>query len=432
MRRRMPLLSLIAAILISGCLDRSIIEDGDQVAKLEDEPRKTVVIWHTYSDEETRVFEEEVVPKFEKEYPHIRIESVRQAYNQEYQAVLLARASAGKTPDLIRMDYTWVQQFAHNGLLQPLEGFDGFEEVASRLRRRMLETTLYEGNTYGLPLNITTKAAIYNNRLLKEAGLAKPPESVAEIIRVARDHHYIIGMLGLEMWQSLPYFFGLGGKFSDDGFTQTDGYLNSPESIQAVETLVELYHEGILNPGMLDGSADLWNDVHSGRDTFMIDEGPWYYSILLNTPSLNLNVLELTTPAPFPSNGRYRSVIGGESLVMTKGTRHKEEAWTFIRFMMRKDVQGMMFKAGLIPTNMEAFEGERTSIADNGYIGPYMQGIDEGYYLPPHPKWAVISQIYADRLEDIFVSGRDVKEALNEASSQIDAILKKRTHSAAG
>ncbi|WP_199617349.1 extracellular solute-binding protein [Paenibacillus alkalitolerans] len=428
MRKRLVLIialsfALMAVIATVGCANTGIIENAAGVQRLEDEPQKTVVIWHTYSDEETRLFEQEVIPEFEREYPGIHIESVRQSSNEEYQAALIARASAGKPPDVIRLDYSWVPRFADRGLLYPLNRFSDFEDVAMQLRDHMLETNRYGGSFYGLPLNINTKAAIYNRTLLEEAGFDAPPSSMREVVDAARKHRYIIGMAELNLWSSLPYFFGLGGRLADEHFTRTEGYFNSDESVQAIETLVSLYRDGVINPHLLTGNGDLWTGVHSGRKLFMIDEGPWYYSILLNTKILKVDLLKATQAAPFPSGGVYGSIIGGESLVLTKGSRYKEEAWTFIRWMMRKETQSVMFKAGLIPTNMEAFQEYEIGRTDNVYIDAFMKGVEDAFYRPPLPQWNEIERIYEGAMEDIFVGGRNIRETLDEASSKIDALL---------
>lgn len=423
MRRVLTVLALFAFLMLTGCLQSGIIENNDDVRQLDDEPVKTVVIWHTYSDEETRVFEEEVIPEFEREHSGIRIQSVRQASNQEYLGALMTRAAADKTPDLIRLDYSWVSRFASRGLLVPLDRFADYAETAKPLRERMLDTNRMDGHVYGLPLNITTKAAIFNRRLLGDAGLTATPKSLADVVELARKHHYMIGMSGIELWGSLPYFFGLGGKLSDEHFTTTSGYLNSEASIDAVETLLKLFHDGVLNPHLLDGKGDLWKDVYSGKRMLMIDEGPWFYSILLNSANLELDLMDSTVPVPFPSLGLYGSVIGGESLVMTKGTKWKEEAWTFIRWMMRKETQATMFKAGLIPANAEALLGPSVSGANNPYIEPYLEGIDQAFFRPAIPQWNEVEQLYNEAMERIFVDGDDAESVLNEASSAIDKLL---------
>lgn len=415
---------LVAICLIAGCSSSSIISDNDSVLKLGEEAEKKVVIWHTYSDEETIVFEKEVIPEFEAAHPGIKIESVRQTHNQEYHAALMARASAGKTPDIIRMDYTWIPLFVERQLLQPLNDFPQFAEAKNRLQDRMLKMNTYDGVTYGLPLNISTKAAIYNNLLLREGGLNEPPESFAELVEFARSNDYILGMSGIELWNSLPYFMALGGQLADESFTQTTGYFDSDASIKAIEQLLALYKEGIINPYMFNDNLDLWKEVFSPGKVVMIDDGQWYYSILLNTSTVEVDLLQKTTPKPFPSRAGAGSIIGGESLVITKGASNKDEAWTFINWMTKRDTQLQLFKAGIIPANKEAFaEGRAQQGGVNRYLAAYMEGLEQAFYRPSIPQWNDIELLYDAALEDIFMRGSDVEQTLKEAAKRMDSLL---------
>lgn len=415
---------LLMICLIAGCSSSSIINDKSGVPRLGEEAEKKVVIWHTYSDEETLIFEKEVIPEFEAAHPGIKIESVRQNHNQEYHAALMARASAGKTPDIIRMDYTWIPLFVDRQLLQPLNDFPQFAEVKDRLQERMLQMNTYDGVTFGLPLNISTKAAIYNNRLLQQGGLNQPPETFAELVEFARSNDYILGMSGIELWNSLPYFMALGGKLADESFTKTAGYFDSDASIEAMKQLLALYKEGIINPYMFNGNIDLWKEVFSQGKVVMIDDGQWYYSILLNTSSIEVDLLQKTTPKPFPSRAGVGSIIGGESLVMTKGARNKDEAWAFIDWMMKRETQLQLFKAGIIPTNMEAFkEGRAQQGGVNRYLSAYMEGLEQAFYRPSLPQWNEIELLYDAALEDIFMRGQDVEQTLKKTVKRIDSLL---------
>lgn len=423
LRSGKALLAIAIVAILVGCAKASIIGDRTDIRKVDDEPYKTIVVWHTYSDQETRVFEERVIPAFEAANPSIRIESVRQEHNEEYQAALIAKMSAGKIPDVVRMDYSWVSSFASKQLLYPLSEFPDFAETAAPLQGKMLETNRYGGEYYGLPLNITTKAAIFNRSLFEKTGLDPSSWSLTEVAEAAREQGVTLGMGGIKLWYSLPYFLGFGGMLADDSFTQAKGYINSEASVEAVKKMLELHREGIINPRLLSGGADLWNDVLAAR-VLMIDEGPWFYSILLHSKEVKDDVLEKTVPIPFPTDGTYGSVIGGENLVMAQGSRYKEEAWTFIRWMMRKETQWMMLEAGLIPTNQEALEESKAVLEHHPYLAAYMQGIEHGFYFPAIPQWGTIEQIYEDALLSIFLDGKDVRQALNEAAAAMDDVLR--------
>ncbi|MBN2982323.1 extracellular solute-binding protein [Cohnella algarum] len=426
MMRKLAIVWLSMMISLTGCMGDSIIDDPEKVKKMGEIGSKKIVIWHTYSDEETSVFENEIIPAFEAAYPDIRIESIRQTHNQEYLSALMARVAAGKSPDIIRMDYSWIPLFASRGLLQPLEGYESFEEHASRLRGPMLDSNRFDGHVYGLPLNMAAKAAIYNRKLLEKAGLQTPPSSMAEVIELAQSNGYVIGMGGIGLWHSLPYFTALGGQLADERFTRTNGYLNSDASVEAVRTLLNLYKQGIIYPNMFVGNGDLWNNIYKSDHLLMIDEGPWYHSIMMNSSSLDSDLLAETWTAPFPTDGPYGSIIGGESLVMTKGAQFKAEAWTFMMWMTRKETQQRLFTANLIPVNMDALEAETKALGehpDRQYLMPFITGIQKAFYRPPLAEWNEIEVIYNDTLEDIFVRDKDIEEALDQAVLQIDALL---------
>ena len=103
---------------------------------------------------------------------------------------------------------------------------DGFNQLKERFIGSLLSTNQYHGKYYGLPVNATTKAAVYNLKLLKEAGLTEPPTTFAELIKAVKylqtkhSDVYGIGVCCAEGWGTLPYFWTLGGKLTDDNYTR--------------------------------------------------------------------------------------------------------------------------------------------------------------------------------------------------------------------
>lgn len=59
----------VALLGISGC-------GGSNDSKTEDGNVK-LVMWHTFSDVETKIFDKDVVDKYQKDHPNVKIESVR-------------------------------------------------------------------------------------------------------------------------------------------------------------------------------------------------------------------------------------------------------------------------------------------------------------------------------------------------------------------
>lgn len=77
--------------------------------------------------------------------------------------------------DVIRMDLTWVSQMAKLGALECVNGYDGFDAIAANALEGSLNTTLYKGQNYGLPLNANTTVAVYNNAVFGRVRLRRAP-----------------------------------------------------------------------------------------------------------------------------------------------------------------------------------------------------------------------------------------------------------------
>jgi multiple sugar transport system substrate-binding protein len=417
---RIPLfiVSVFMLSMSAACMNQKIIEENLNEPVNEVKSKEQIEIWHTYSDEETRIFEKEVIPLFESEFPGIDVKPVRQPHNQQLMSALISRASVNRTPDIIRMDITWLPKFAELELIYPVSEFEDFDKIKGRFFRPPLESNRYGDAYYGLPLNTNTKAAIYNLDTIERIGLEQLPDTMDELLEVVEEHGLTIGINDVSPWNSLPYFYGLGGKLLSPQYTKASGYFDSEESVKAVERLVQLYNGGHLPPEILNGYPQTWQNIRTG-DYFMIDEGPWFYSV---HSLLDIEVLKRqTVSAPFPSNEVYTSVLGGENAVITKGSEHCEASWTFIKWMTTETPQKMLLTAGVLPTNNRV---EMAGITEQyPYYESYIDSIDRAFLRPPVPEWNEINSIYTEYFKLIFSGKMSAEEGLKKAAEEIDKLL---------
>ncbi|WP_171016865.1 extracellular solute-binding protein [Pseudalkalibacillus caeni] len=411
-------LFVVTVFFIAGCTNQRIIENNDPEPILKEDSKEQIEIWHTYSDEETRIFENEVIPLFEEEFPDIEIKPVRQPHNEQLMSALISRASVNRTPDIIRMDITWLPKFADLKLLYPVSDFDDFEEIKDRFYLPPLESNRYEDSYYGLPLNTNTKAAIYNRDTVERLGLKDLPDTMDELLEIIEEHNLTLGISDVSPWNSLPYFYGLGGKLLSPQFTQASGYFDSEESVAAVKKLVQLYNNGNLPQELLGGYPATWQNVRAGK-YFMIDEGPWFYSV---RTMYDIKLLkEQTISAPFPSNTVYTSVLGGENAVITRGSAHREAAWTFIKWMTTETPQRLLLTAGVLPTNKNVEMAK--IVKDYPFYESYIKSIDKTFLRPPVPEWNEINSIYTEYFIRIFSGKISAEEGLKRAAEEIDKLL---------
>ncbi len=408
--------AVVCAVLLLGGCGSSRFIDGPLNRESPPPEKEEIVVWHTYSDEETRVFENEVVPAFERRYPDIRVVPVRQPYSTELKSTIISRASSGKIPDVVRMDVTWVPNLSSLGLLYPIGDLPDFAEAVRPLQSVTMETNSYQGRYYGLPLDVNTKIAIYNKKQLARAGLEKAPDSFEELVRAAKAVREPLGLDGLSTWSLMPYFLGFGGRLLDDSNRHAEGVLNSPESVRALDRLMELTGQGVFGKNYILGKGDRWTDMLRGR-TLMVDEGPWFYTILSGSKDNRYDLLADTVAAPFPG----RSIIGGENLVILKETKHLEASWTFVKWMTGKEAQETMFKVGQIPTNRTAEMPE--ALRSNPFFKATMEGIRNPYLRPPIPRLYDIEEIFTDNMLLVFAGKLTTREGLDRAAAEIEAII---------
>jgi multiple sugar transport system substrate-binding protein len=392
--------------------------DGKQV---------TIEYWHTYSDQEEKVLAEEIKPLFEKENPGIELKLTRMPYEGLKEQVI-AGVAGDAAPDLMRMDIIWVPEFAKMGALQDISKNDGFDELKANTFEAPMETNAYNGGYYGVPVNTNTKIAIYNKAVLDEIGVKEAPATMDELVAaaklaVAKGKPGGIGIGGANVWAASPYFWSLGGLLTNEDYTKVEGFLNSPESVKALETIVQWNKDGLVTPTILGGEPGAWDGMKN-NDYMMIDDGPWFYSILMNEAESAFKPLEQTVRGLIPAGaGGSRSVVGGEDLVIFANSKHPQEAWTFSKWMLGDEPQKIMSKLGLIPTNKTA--ANDPAFLEQPFVTEYVKQLETALPRTPIPQYGEMEGIVNLAFEKAIRGELEPKEALDEAAKNIEAILTK-------
>lgn len=396
-------------------------------AKPAPKQKVTLEYWHTYSDQEEKVLTEQIKPLFEKEYPNIELKLTRMPTEGLKQQVI-AGVSGNAAPDLMRMDIIWVPEFAKMGALAQVDKMAEFGQVKAKLFDGALSTNLYDGHYFGVPVNTNTKVAVYSKKLLQEAGLSEAPKTMADLEKAARalkgkGYKGTIGAGGANMWALMPYFLSLGGKLTSDDFKKADGYLNGPASVKALETLVGWVKEGIAAPSILGAEPGTWDGIKNDQ-YLMIDDGPWFYSILMNDKNEKRSPIDYTVRGLIPSgDGGTHSVIGGEDLVIFANSKHPNEAWTFAKWMMSDEPQKLMSTTGLIPTNKTAANDPK--FMEVPFVKEYVKQLETALPRTPIPQWGEMEEVLNKSFEKALRGEASAKDALADAAKQVEAIMKK-------
>lgn len=421
--RIIPLM-LVIGLLVSGCMQVKLVSDDESTGSTVQSGNPVIELqfWHTYSELELEVFNSRVLPLFEAEHPSIKIIAVRKDHTGQLKDNVQAAVADNKQPDVMRMDVIWVPEFAKNGSLMDLSRMEHFDEIYNKFIGSLIQSNMYKGKYYGVPVNANTRAAIFNKQLLKEAGLDHPPATFQELeeatrrLQQQRPDVYGIGICCSNVWGSLPYFWTFGGHLMDENYTRASGFLNGSGSIAALQKMKDGLDEGIISPSIIGGEPGTWDGILKGQ-LLMIDEPHWFYTV--NETGPNTELLQGVEIGLLPSDVNIgTSVIGGENLVLFEKSPFKQEAWEFIQWMVTEEPQKIMSETGLIPT-IKNLQGKN----QNPIFDVYLEQLDHANPRPPVPAWTKIEDVFARMLERILTDEQTITEAVNEAAMIIDDLL---------
>lgn len=416
-RSRITAAAVMAAVAltVSGCTAADAASDGPV----------TITFWGSYGNggnsTQQDALNDVLIPAFEAEHPDIHVEYVDIPYDSLLQK-LTTSAAGDELPDLVRADLGWVPQFADLGVLVPLsQQMEDFEDLADATYPGVLATNLYEGEYYGLPLDTNTRVMVSNQAALDAAGLSAPPATFDELRALADavkgTDTYAFAENKLQAWNVMPWIWSAGGDITDPELTTATGYLDSAESVAGIQLLVDLYQEDAI-PNLIIGNegATATSDGLPGGQYATILDGPWMQGVWSGQYP-EFEPVYSTVPA---GDGGSVSVVGGEDIVLTQSSEHKEAAGEFIRFTQSEQFQIEMVKTGQM-TVIPAFAEQQNEIAP--FYATFATQLETAKNRLAIPDASKVDAILQEELLPAFEGTISVKEALTNAATAIDPLL---------
>ncbi len=384
----------------------------------------TINFWHHYSAQsaENETLMNDLIPKFESENPGIKVNAVSHEWAELHDKILVS-ASSQSLPDVARLDIAWLPEFQQMGVLVALDQeMPDFSEVAGTLLDSALSTANIGGSYYALPLNTNSKILFYNTAMLEAAGVEVPTtmdewvEAVRKLSGTNANGQQIWGWNepALSGWNICPFIWSFGGSLTNEEQTVATGYINSPETVKAVETFAMLVQEGALT-GFNSGDIPMTDGFGTGRYAMML-EGPWKTAELAGAYP---DVAYGTAYMPAGEGGSI-SVLGGEDIAMFN-TANREAAWKFMQFMTGEYAETAMAKCGQIPVNKAALESDTVKNAD---YAPFIQAIETAKARPTVAAWSEMDNELTNAMTAVVNGEKTAQEAMDELAVVFDELLK--------
>jgi multiple sugar transport system substrate-binding protein len=256
--------------------------------------------------------------------------------------------------------------FLDRGHLAPFSSFPPLAAMLERDRGDLVDgqaVATIGGQTYGVVSHFSTYGLLYNEKLLAEAGITKPPTTPQEFLAAATKLTKAPEQFGYGTrhsmneeggwWYEMAYWVhGFGGRWATNGKPS----VNTPQVVNAVRFFKQLFDAGLFPKGV--DAATYRRMFWQEKIAMLTDNNAVYFIAKSQNPNLQLRA----APNPFSP-----PVSVGEISFYTipRGAKQPREASTFIEWYRRH-----LQELGL---NLQNLVGSKTANAEILKAFPHLQ-----------------------------------------------------------
>lgn len=392
--------------------------------------KKTVITFWAMGAEGESV--QKLLPQFEKENPGIRVKVQMIPWTAAQEKLITAYAS-DNMPDVWQLGNTWIPQFS---ALNALEDLNTWTAKCSTVKKDnyfegIWNTNVMNGQVYGIPWYVDTRVMFYRKDVFSRAGYDRPPKSWAELYDLSRrirknaggGEKYAI-YLPTNEWAPFVIFALQNGSTllrNNDSY----GNFSAPEFKEAFRYAVRFLQEGLAPIGI----SQVTNVYQAFAEEYfsIYISGPW--NVVEFRKWMKNGLKDKWAIAPLPSvDGRNPglSLAGGASLVMSRKSEHKKEAWKFIEYLSRPDVQ-LRFYNLLYDLPAVKIAWQDPSLLHDEYMSKFYEQLQYVTPTPKIPEWEQIAFAKIQQYAELAArNSMSIDQAAAALDKDVNQILEKR------
>ena len=353
--------------------------------------------------------------------------------SNEYHTKMVASFTSGTNFDVVYVRDSFLAEWASAGWIVPITGLPGVDDYMADLPQGIIEQMTFEGEVYGLPYYSGNSVFVYNQRLLKKAGINSPPKTWDELTKQASTlkqkgvvrNPIVIGLAANEnsILRNLEIISaGFGGRFFNDKLEPVFHQKNSGVK-KALAWIADGISKGVINRASISqGDGEIDKFMRSGTAAFTIVTD--YEMKVLNDPKKSDEAGNIKNALVPGSADAVSGTIGYVRLYSITSEADKAKAWKLVQFLGGKDATGayyvpkrwaLEFGLGFSPAPLYKDADVRNSIS--GWINPDIlqeqakYGINRAYRFVPYfsdwesDSWSAFQEI---------INGADMDSSLDK------------------
>ncbi|GIH07012.1 ABC transporter substrate-binding protein [Rhizocola hellebori] len=339
--------------------------------------------------------------------------------------------ASGEVPDLMGMDLIYAPQFEKAQQLVDLtDRLKDWSELKTASKGHMTVAT-YQNRLFGVPLYADVSALFYNKDLFSRAGLdpTKPPTSLGELRSYADKisalggdikGYYLPGnCAGCNIFTVGPLMWASGAKIEAAG--PGDEPLVGDGVKQVLQFTRDMVKSGNVHAGDRTENGETFHLQFGSGKVGMMGTGNFNITLAREqNPTMKFGIALLPGMAPNSS----ASFIGGDLVVVPKGSKRVNDAVNVMKFLLSDEVQVEVYAKALNLTT-------RSDMVDNKYfkaeplvqdvakaltVGrtPYTLTFFEQINSPQGPWLKLLQRAYysEDNLDTVIADGKKEMKAI--------------------
>ena len=371
-------------------------------------------------------FNEQNKGKFQVAYREVSLET------QEYFDRLKADFQAGGGEmDVIVGNEIWTAEFAENGWITDVT--DRFPEgERAEFLEVPINSLIYEGKIYGVPLFTDVGILYYRKDLLEQSGFSEPPktwEGLKEMAeKVVQDSGTRYGFVfqgannETGMCNGLEYIWTHGGEILDGDRVIID----SPESVAGLDTELSMISVGVTPQAVASYNLGESQAAFVNGDAVFCRNWPYMYG-LAGDPEMSKIKQAQVGLSQLPigeEHGQRAGCLGGWNMLVGASSELKDEDWEFVRFMTSHGSQKMQALSAFSPLpTLDALYDDREILEEVPVIALCKEALQTARSRPISPYYSQMSRTMAEQFNKVLTGAASPEQAVETLQSELQQII---------
>ncbi|MCA1293449.1 ABC transporter substrate-binding protein [Paenibacillus sp. alder61] len=320
--------------------------------------KTTVQFWHSLGGKNGE-YMDALIQRFNESHNDIEVVGTYQGGYDETVTKLQQAVASDTAPDVTMLERAYVQMFADSEVLEDLAPYlKGSGISADDFTAGLMGHSYFNDQLVSLPLNRSTPILHVNKTLLDEQGLKVPTtweelKNAANALVVKEGNEY--KRYGLTMpydtWYPIAMISQSGGRFFNEESTSV-GFVDNGVGQEVFGYLKELQGTGALYYPPAQDSGNIVNSMFVEGKVGMMFQSTGSIGGLSSSVDFDY------VTAFLPKNDQFANPTGGANVAMLAGSKNKEAAWEFIRWMETDPQGGLQFilQSGYLPFTKQMVE----------------------------------------------------------------------------